>query len=1049
MVIEEGTLCEIREGTFLLGNVVSSSVLPLGDMFELSEKFRPWTVLFLDFENWREKVIVQSIDYFAREITIDKTVSYVSWTKIWQLLFGWVITNAPQEEISRWSCDPILSHDVQVSNRRALFDRKVVVQTYEDVYPREIFWRIIYEFCANDTTTILEDFETVGIWSGVVSSVVIDDQDRIQGTYCNVLGFYWAWTGTLRFDFPAKDISNEKKMRFFRKIKEDDGIKMQDFVCVVWWATRSATYQIKNFWKLFENCRNLETMTINEPISTVWTIDFSSVEFVEFTRTMTAGTSVDAMRIDIMQAFTWWFSLQNTMRGDIPYTDFRVQYKKPSIVFENLTKMTNDYRHIDYERDLHYYSKLWSELAPFDITSTSQNFGNLKIDYDITTIKNRQTVRWWEAPDQNLYTQDEVCDWEEDSFRLDYKPKDLRIFLDYWAWFIEESVWVENLADEANFQWIFNFNEKVIRKWWLTPSAPTAWVIFRRVYLPYRAIRVRVQDNDSIARMKLLTKWDGIYDGAVIVEPKIRTFQEARIRAKSEVDAYKNPTVSFNFDTNFDGLHPGQLITINDPDRWVSNEQYLIQSVSYSSRNDDYRTYRVQASTTLFWLTEFFQLLLKKSDRREVDASELVDIVENVNEVIVIGDTVTPAINPDTYTAWSIEEKHWDFIHQRSKNYNLASQNNWKRDNDVYTENKWAGAKASTDMMFDEPFLICETRKWKPRDPVNNDIFFGFELWTNKIFASHVAVDDKEWNSQRAMEFSSGYISLSNPTPTLDERTVFFEHKPNKASGNSVIFSWYWIMISATQTEIKVYPNRNEAPTIFPTSANWQRVAITIFFDPVDWYVSCKIWWDQKTTVPYLFWVATPATVPTIWAYIPNTDNRQYEWVYREMQIYNRILTDREVLERTKWYTDRYGVTLISSWTPTNFPNVRTRCKVKPSTTYDISLYYAILESLTNVWVWWWLLVRIVWYNEYRLWWDIDHIIWSDFVFDFASELTTKKDRKRLQDNFTTEPTTNYLSIWLYLKNANWLARVNDILLQEQWTETETNPARADYSEVQ
>jgi len=96
MVIEEGTLCEIREGTFLLGNVVSSSVLPLGDMFELSEKFRPWTVLFLDFENWREKVIVQSIDYFAREITIDKTVSYVSWTKIWQLLFGWVITNAPQ-----------------------------------------------------------------------------------------------------------------------------------------------------------------------------------------------------------------------------------------------------------------------------------------------------------------------------------------------------------------------------------------------------------------------------------------------------------------------------------------------------------------------------------------------------------------------------------------------------------------------------------------------------------------------------------------------------------------------------------------------------------------------------------------------------------------------------------------------------------------------------------------------------------------------------------------------------------------------------------------
>ena len=1046
MVIEEGTLCEIREGTFLLGNVVSSSVLPLGDMFELSEKFRPWTVLFLDFENWREKVIVQSIDYFAREITIDKTVSYVSWTKIWQLLFGWVITNAPQEEISRWSCDPILSHDVQVSNRRALFDRKVVVQTYEDVYPREIFWRIIYEFCANDTTTILEDFETVGIWSGVVSSVVIDDQDRIQGTYCNVLGFYWAWTGTLRFDFPAKDISNEKKMRFFRKIKEDDGIKMQDFVCVVWWATRSATYQIKNFWKLFENCRNLETMTINEPISTVWTIDFSSVEFVEFTRTMTAGTSVDAMRIDIMQAFTWWFSLQNTMRGDIPYTDFRVQYKKPSIVFENLTKMTNDYRHIDYERDLHYYSKLWSELAPFDITSTSQNFGNLKIDYDITTIKNRQTVRWWEAPDQNLYTQDEVCDWEEDSFRLDYKPKDLRIFLDYWAWFIEESVWVENLADEANFQWIFNFNEKVIRKWWLTPSAPTAWVIFRRVYLPYRAIRVRVQDNDSIARMKLLTKWDGIYDGAVIVEPKIRTFQEARIRAKSEVDAYKNPTVSFNFDTNFDGLHPGQLITINDPDRWVSNEQYLIQSVSYSSRNDDYRTYRVQASTTLFWLTEFFQLLLKKSDRREVDASELVDIVQNVDEVIVIEDDIVPTVSPDIFTAWSIEEKRRDFKHQRFHCYNLESSNNQKSQDWWYIENKWAWASGHHNVVFDDPILFVETRKGKPQNPINNEIFFWYELGTNKLFASHIPVDDKEGNTQRAMEITNGYIQCPTATITTpDEITILIDTKPNQTTGERVIFSWRWIVVSITTTQVIVYPNDLQPPVIFPTLGNWSRYAVQISFD--DDFV--RLWKNGKVideipyTGPKWSWPQ-----PVLWAYKPNVDNREYDWTLAELQVYDRLLTDREVAEWVKWYTDRYWLTLNNKTTNIHTPNAWTWCKVKPSTTYDLSLYFSILHDLQNIWTDWWLLVRVVGYNDFHLGWDTDHTIWSDFVFDYLDEKTEKTDRKRELDQITTEPTTNYIAIGIYLKNATWSVRVNDIRLRERGTETEPNPCIADYAQV-
>jgi len=44
-------------------------------------------------------------------------------------------------------------------------------------------------------------------------------------------------------------------------------------------------------------------------------------------------------------------------------------------------------------------------------------------------------------------------------------------------------------------------------------------------------------------------------------------------------------------------------------------------------------------------------LLLKKSDRREVDASELVDIVQNVDEVIVIEDDIVPTVSPDIFTA--------------------------------------------------------------------------------------------------------------------------------------------------------------------------------------------------------------------------------------------------------------------------------------------------------------------------------------------------------------------------------------------------------------
>jgi hypothetical protein len=72
---------------------------------------------------------------------------------------------------------------------------------------------------------------------------------------------------------------------------------------------------------------------------------------------------------------------------------------------------------------------------------------------------------------------------------------------------VQKSVGIENLVDETTVDFVFNFNEKVIRRTSVTPALP-AGAIFRRVYKPYRPIRVRIQDNASIAKMKLLTGAD-------------------------------------------------------------------------------------------------------------------------------------------------------------------------------------------------------------------------------------------------------------------------------------------------------------------------------------------------------------------------------------------------------------------------------------------------------------------------------------------------------------------------------------------------------------
>ena len=67
--------------------------------------------------------------------------------------------------------------------------------------------------------------------------------------------------------------------------------------------------------------------------------------------------------------------------------------------------------------------------------------------------------------------------------------------------------------------------------------------------------------------MKILLGGDGIFDGSVINDSSIRDWNEARIRAKAEVDAYSNPILTADFRTQQDGLKAGQIIHITDSSR--------------------------------------------------------------------------------------------------------------------------------------------------------------------------------------------------------------------------------------------------------------------------------------------------------------------------------------------------------------------------------------------------------------------------------------------------------------------------------------------------
>lgn len=63
-------------------------------------------------------------------------------------------------------------------------------------------------------------------------------------------------------------------------------------------------YEITNIGENFEDCRNLETVTLLEPTQVIGSPTLSNITFVQFFFDTIAALPASSVRIDHMQAFT-------------------------------------------------------------------------------------------------------------------------------------------------------------------------------------------------------------------------------------------------------------------------------------------------------------------------------------------------------------------------------------------------------------------------------------------------------------------------------------------------------------------------------------------------------------------------------------------------------------------------------------------------------------------------------------------------------------------------------------------------------------------------
>lgn len=551
--------------------------------------------------------------------------------------FGGKLQNAPEQDLG-YAGDVI--NKVRATDYLPLFNRKNIAETFEEMYPLEVIARSVDEYVADDDDPLTLDECEAADWtnSGVAIAETTDSSDKVFGNNSLNLGASGAGVATYSKTFAPVNATGYTAMRIWWKFEL--GILANITNIKLRMGSSSGNYYewTIDSADLIEEPWYFYTVTLNRYTSVTGTPNMGALAYIAVIFTTTEAISLGDIHMDRITVRDNPFTVNHVQKGFKRFQDFRVKYKKPSEMMNKVAKLFNYYWRIDYFKNIHFFPQNQND-APFGIEAgVTQNYASLVVDPDISELKNRQIVRGAEAPSASIYEQIFVADGQQTSFTLDYKPKDLTVEIDTGGGYASKTVGFEGIVDETTVEFVANFQEKIVRNG--THATLGAGDLIKFTYYPFKPILVQADDPASITLMAGVTGGDGIYDGAVITDYSLKSYEEARKRANAELSQYANPIINVDFETEWQGLRAGQLIEIVDAGRGI-DESYLIQQITAKQKYGERYVYKVKCASTLFGIVEFLQMLLEKQDDLLADTDDFIDKLKNVNEKIDFGVVIT------------------------------------------------------------------------------------------------------------------------------------------------------------------------------------------------------------------------------------------------------------------------------------------------------------------------------------------------------------------------------------------------------------------------
>jgi len=423
-----------------------------------------------------------------------------------------------------------------------------------------------------------------------------------------------------------------------------------------------------------------------------YTKEFDRANINDSWRNKTAKEIIDEfVREKVNVGLTEQFTTSQVMTGST-FTKVSAPFTKPMELMRRLSGEEGFSWWIDYDKTIHYKPFL-EEVAPFQITTVSNNFVDLKIDTDITMVKNRQIVLGGFEDSISDVAEFHKGDGTKREWVLRAKFSDLRIAIGTnSASMTTASVLPDNINEAGTADYFSNFTMQSVRADEATATLTTASLI-RFLYKEKIPINVLDEDPASIASLKALGFADGVMEGRPIIDKSIKSRAEAQDIARAELLKYANPIINASFKTDINGLKTGQAIRIIDPFRNI-NDDFLIQRVREKVYAGDNSVIEATCASTLFGINELIRKLLENDSKIDLDDDITIDLVKLIKEEL--GFTSSWERKDDNVqdetigltSSWSSKQIEPPFVWGADGDYNLIDNFN-RSDRELNADNYW------------------------------------------------------------------------------------------------------------------------------------------------------------------------------------------------------------------------------------------------------------------------------------------------------------------------------------------------------------------------